>query len=299
MTTVHLTPAGRVAYVKGAAEILLPRTSLPAPERARAVAAAAAMERDALRVLAFARRILPEGSGDSAEELEQDLELLGLVGMLDPPRPEVADAVARCRRAGIRVIMVTGDSALTAEAIGRRIALVGDDVHVITGSDLADMDDDELRGHQRERDVVFARINPEQKLRLAGVLREDGEVVAMTGDGVNDAPALQRGRHRARHGTDRNRGGEGERPTWSSSTTTSPRSSPPSRKDGPCTRTSAASPATTSARTSASSCPSSSGALSGGAIPLPLVVMQVLAIDLGTDMLPAIALGTERAEPGR
>jgi magnesium-transporting ATPase (P-type) len=297
MTTVHLAPEGRVAYVKGAAEILLPRTSLSAEERARAAAAAASMEHDALRVLALARHVLPEGADDSAEESEEGLELLGLVGMLDPPRPEVADAVARCRRAGIRVIMVTGDSALTAAAIARKIALVGDDVHVITGSALAGMDDEELRGHLRERDVVFARIDPEQKLRLASVLRQSGEVVAMTGDGVNDAPALKEadiGLAMGRTGTDVAKEAA-DMILLDDNFASIVAAVEEGRAVYDDIRRFAGYHFCSNV---GELVPFLVWGLSGGAIPLPLVVMQVLAIDLGTDMLPAIALGTERAEPG-
>ncbi len=191
MTTVHLVGGERIAYVKGAAEILLPRTTLPDAERARAMAAVGAMEADALRVLAVARRVLPAGCADAPDAVEQELELLGLVGMSDPPRPEVADAVRRCRQAGIRIIMVTGDSGPTAEAIARRIGLIDDEVHVITGTELGALADEEVDRRLAERDVVFARIDPEQKLRLARLLRAGGEVLAMTGDGVNDAPALK------------------------------------------------------------------------------------------------------------
>ena len=191
MTTLHRIGDERVAYVKGAAELILPRTTLSGQARAEAAEAEAAMERDALRVLACARRVLPDGAGDEADAIEQDLQFLGLVGMIDPPRPEVPEAVRRCREAGIRLIMVTGDSGRTAEAIARRIGMVDGEAHVVTGSDLAAIDDGELQRRLSERDVIFARIDPEQKLRLATVLREHGETVAMTGDGVNDAPALK------------------------------------------------------------------------------------------------------------
>ncbi|HEX6229107.1 MAG TPA: cation-transporting P-type ATPase, partial [Solirubrobacterales bacterium] len=151
MSTVHLAGGDRVAYVKGAAEVILPRTTLSDETRAEALAAEAAMEREALRVLALARRVLPAEIGDDADAIERDLEFLGLVGMIDPPRPEVPAALRRCAEAGIRVIMVTGDSGRTAEAIAHRIGLLRGDAHVITGTELARLDDEELRRRLAER----------------------------------------------------------------------------------------------------------------------------------------------------
>jgi magnesium-transporting ATPase (P-type) len=297
MTTVHLVSGERVAFVKGAAEVILPRTALSDEVRARAAAAAAAMEAGALRVLAVARRTLAADAGDDADAIERELELLGLVGMMDPPRPEVADAVGRCHAAGIRVIMVTGDSGRTAEAIAREIGLVRGKAHVITGAELASLDDDELRRRLAERDVVFARIEPEQKLRLAELLRRGGEVVAMTGDGVNDAPALKHadiGIAMGRTGTE-----------------VAKEAADLVLIDDDFASIVAAVEEGRAVydgirRFAGYHFCSNVGELipflvwgvTGGAVPLPLVVMQVLAIDLGTDLLPAIALGTERAEPG-
>jgi phosphoglycolate phosphatase-like HAD superfamily hydrolase len=123
MTTVHLVAGRRVAYGKGAAEMILPRTTLSEEAQAEVVAAEEAMEHDALRVLAFARRALRDDTGDDPDVIKHELEFLGLIGMLDPPRPEVPEAIRRCRNAGIRIIMVTGDSGRTAEAIARQIGL--------------------------------------------------------------------------------------------------------------------------------------------------------------------------------
>jgi magnesium-transporting ATPase (P-type) len=297
MTTVHLTPAGRVAYVKGAPEEILRLAELTPEERARARDAAAAMERRALRVLALARR--PVAASDTADPLalETGLELLGFVGMLDPPRPEVREAIARCNAAGIRVVMVTGDAGPTAEAIGRRIGLVRRHPHVITGQELDAIDNDRLRGLLHARDVIFARIDPEQKLRLAHVLRESGEVVAMTGDGVNDAPALREadiGVAMGRRGTDVAKAAadmillDDDFATIVAAVEEGRAVFDDIRRFSVyhfCSNV-------------AELIPFVVWGVSGGAIPLPLTVMQVLAIDLGTDMLPAIALGTERAEPG-
>jgi Ca2+-transporting ATPase len=293
MTSVHLVGGERVAYVKGAAEVVLPRTTLSDAERARAMAAEAAMERDALRVLALARRVLPAG----ADTVEQELEFLGLVGMLDPPRPQVPDAIRRCREAGIRIVMVTGDSGRTAEAIARRIGLVDGAVHVITGEELAGLDDDALRDRLAERDVIFARIDPEQKLRLAERLRADGEVVAMTGDGVNDAPALKH----ADIGIAMGAGGTEVAKEAADLILIDDNfaSIVAAIEEGRAVYANIRRFAGYHFGSNVGELvPFLVWGLSGGAVPLPLVVMQVLAIDLGTDQLPAIALGTERAEPG-
>ena len=296
MTTIHLDGQERVAYVKGAVEIILPLTTLPAGERTRIVDAAAAMERDALRVLALARRVLPE-TATTADEIECELELLGLVGMIDPPRPEVREAIRRCREAGIRIIMVTGDNGITAEAIAREIGLTDGDAHVISGSELTAIDDRELAGRLAGRNVIFARIDPEQKLRLARLLRSSGEVVAMTGDGVNDAPALKEadiGIAMGRNGTE-----VAKEAADLILLDDNFASVVAAVEEGRAVYDNIR-------RFAGYHFCSNVGELipflvwgvTGGAVPLPLVVMQVLAIDLGTDMLPAIALGTENAEPG-
>jgi len=296
MTTIHLAADRRVAYVKGAAEIVIPRTTLSPNEQERASAAAEEMERGALRVLACARRVLEKHDRDT-DEIEEELELLGLVGMLDPPRPEVADAIASCRRAGIRVIMVTGDSGYTAEAVARRIGLVDDGAHVIGPLEIDALDDDALQSRLAERDVIFARISPEQKLRLARVLRASGEVVAMTGDGVNDAPALREadiGVAMGRSGTDVARE-TADMVLLDDNFASIVAAVEEGRAVYDNIRRFAAYHFSSNV---GELIPFVAWGASGGAIPLPLTVMQVLAIDLGTDMLPAIALGTERAEPG-
>ena len=295
MTTVHDTPGGRVAYVKGAPSAVLPLTVLDDRGRTAAMAAADALARDSLRVLAVARR----SAGDDAPsaETEQQLELLGLVGMHDPPRPEVADAVRRCRTAGIQVIMVTGDHGITAEAIARRIGLVEGAAAILEGAELDTLDDARLATALAAPDVLVSRVTPEQKLRIASVLRGAGSVVAMTGDGVNDAPALRTadiGVAMGRSGTDVAR--EAADIVLLDDNFASVAAAV---EEGRAVYD--------NIRRFAQYHFSSNVAelmaflawgLSGGAIPLPLVVMQVLAVDLGTDLLPAIALGTERAEPG-
>ncbi|HYI18188.1 MAG TPA: cation-transporting P-type ATPase [Solirubrobacteraceae bacterium] len=295
MTTVHESDGRLVGYVKGAPDSVLPRTTLGEEDESRAARAADAMAQDGLRVLAIARRTLRTAEADA--DVEDKLRFLGLVGMHDPPRPETPDAVARCRRAGIRVIIVTGDHGSTAAAIAREIGAVGGPAAIVAGTEIDTMDRDALLAALRRPDALVARVSPEQKLRIATTLREGGEVVAMTGDGVNDAPAL----HAADIGIAMGRSG----------TDVAREAADIVLLDDNFASIAAAveegRAVYDNIRRFAQYHFSSNVAelfaflawgLSGGALPLPLVVMQVLAIDLGTDLVPAIALGTERAEPG-
>ena len=312
MATVHLFRGERVVYAKGAAEEIVARSTLPEDARHAALAAAEEMERNALRVLAVARRTLPTQAATDAQHVERDYELLGVVGMLDPPRPEVTGAIASCRAAGIRILMVTGDSGWTAEAVARRIGLVGGGVHVVGPQavvhghrevqvigprTLDGLDDEGLKRLLDDHDVIFARIDPEQKLRLARVLREQGHVVAMTGDGVNDAPALKMadiGIAMGRSGTDVARE-TADMVLLDDNFASIVAAVEEGRAVYDNIRRFAAYHFCSNV---GELVPFLVWGISGGRIPLPLVVMQVLAIDLGTDMLPALALGTERAEPG-
>jgi magnesium-transporting ATPase (P-type) len=203
MTTIHRDADGLIAYVKGSPTGVLEmcRWTLDndqpvelAPElREKWIDCNDSLARRAMRVIGFAYRRLPEEVDiRDARDVERDLVFVGLAGMLDPPRPEVADAIARCKRAGIRVIMCTGDYGLTAIAIATQIGLLGGShARVITGADLDAMDDSALTQRLGEPGVLIARAAPEHKLRIARALQQCGEVVAMTGDGVNDAPALK------------------------------------------------------------------------------------------------------------
>jgi Ca2+-transporting ATPase len=195
MTTLHSVDGRVVAYAKGAPEVILGactrrlgesgEEALDAEARDALLATARDMAGDALRVLAVARR-----SDATPENAERDLTLLGLIGMIDPPRPEAKDAVETCRRAGIKPVMITGDHPLTAQAIARELGILTDG-RAVTGAELEAMDDEAL-----ERDVetiqVYARVSPEHKLRIVTALQSNGHAVAMTGDGVNDAPALKK-----------------------------------------------------------------------------------------------------------
>lgn len=188
-------------FVKGAPDVLLNNCAreyaepderpLTDERRAQIQKTVEDLAGDALRTLGIAYRIIPDGAArDASESLEQDLVFAGLVGMIDPPREEAKDAVARAKGAGIRPIMITGDHPATASVIARELAIAGDS-KVVTGKELEGMPDEELR-RVAASSSVFARVNPEHKLRIVEALQRNGEVVGMTGDGVNDAPALKR-----------------------------------------------------------------------------------------------------------
>ncbi len=203
MTSVHQDSKGRViAYVKGAGSEILSRSSrilwddaiVPMTEDRRIAVRdqVDAFARDAYRVLALAVRDLtaPAERYESAV-VENELTFVGLVAILDPPRADVPEAVRKARSAGMRVVMMTGDHELTAEAIARKVGIITGPGHsVVTGYQLAKMPDSELSQALDTPEAVFARIAPDQKLRIVKILKEKGETVAVTGDGVNDAPAL-------------------------------------------------------------------------------------------------------------
>jgi Ca2+-transporting ATPase len=199
MTVIERRDDSLIAHVKGAPEIILDRSvsvlsgsqvrPMTAAERSEILATYDAMAREGVRVLAVARRDLPPGLPVEADTVERELVLLGLVGMIDPPRPEVPESVRLAQAAAIKVIVMTGDSPATATAIARRIGLRVD--RVVTGVDLGRMSEHELRGALGEH-VLFARISPEDKIRVVTELQQMGHVACMTGDGVNDAPALKK-----------------------------------------------------------------------------------------------------------
>lgn len=199
MATLHARNGHRpVAYVKGAPErIVAMATRVATLDSEQPIDAAAWHERiealaaDGQRVIALARRTMESGTRElKAADVEHDLTLLGVVGLIDPPRPEAIAAISECRAAGIKVKMITGDHVATARAIARQLGLAEDPV-AVTGHDLDAADAEEFARYTREA-TVFARTSPEHKLRLVEALQQDGSIIAMTGDGVNDAPALKR-----------------------------------------------------------------------------------------------------------
>ena len=199
MTTVHRRMDGAILSItKGAPEVVIDRcvrearTAGPAGiDHERLQRAANDMASDGMRVLAIGVRSLESLPPVlNSQALEQGLEFVGLIGFLDPPRPEAREAIDICKSAGIVPVMITGDHPATARAIAVRLGVLADDGMTLTGTQLAELSPDQLRG--RVRDVrVYARVEAEQKLKIVTALQDRGEIVAMTGDGVNDAPALR------------------------------------------------------------------------------------------------------------
>lgn len=287
---------GQDLFCKGAPEAVLP---LCAGVAARTAGEVEVMASGGLRVIAVARRNLAGLAGDRMsmppEELESGMELLGLIGLHDPPRPGVGDVISTARRAGLKVAMITGDHPATAAAIAREIGLAGTPETVVEGSGLPE--DEQMLGALLDRDgIVVSRVSPEQKLRVAKALQSRGHVVAMTGDGVNDGPALREadiGVAMGLAGTDVAREAadlvllddhfativaaiEQGRATYANIH----RFLTYHLTDNVAELT-----------------PFVVWALSGGQVPLALGVLQILALDIGTDLLPALALGAEA--PGK
>jgi calcium-translocating P-type ATPase len=317
MTTLDLGLDGQWwLHTKGAPEAVLPLCAtvlsgtgaehpLQAPERAQTTRQVEVYAQQGLRVLALARREASGGlqaqsraEAPPREQAERDLCFLGLVTMFDPPRPEVADAIVRCHSAGIRVIVITGDHPLTAEAIARQVGIGGEGRLVVNAERLDHQHEAEVRQILLQgREVVFARASPEAKLHIAEELQAQGHVVAMTGDGVNDAPALRRadiGVAMGQAGTDVAR----EAATMALT------------DDNFATIVTAVEAGRVVydnvrkfiiyifAHATPEVVPFLVFALAGGRVPLPLTVLQLLAFDVGTETLPSLALGRDPAEPG-
>ncbi len=203
MSTIHETPQGtKIACIKGATEVVLNLSSkiytdgqireLTSKEKEELLKINQNMASDALRVLALAYRELPtEHQEYTSENIEKDLIFVGFQGMLDPPRDEAIMAVQTAKKAGIKVVMITGDNEFTAKSIARKLGLLERDGKVLTGADLEKMSDAQLDEAVQEV-AVYARVSPEHKLRIVNSLKKKNQIVAMTGDGVNDAPALRK-----------------------------------------------------------------------------------------------------------
>jgi Ca2+-transporting ATPase len=206
MSTVHeLSNGDKIAYMKGAPEIVLERctkiytngkiSKLTEETRKQLLSVNEAMAIQALRNLGFAGKELPESTSSFDEEDEKGFVFLGMMGMIDPPREEVKDAIYQCNKAGIKVVMVTGDHKLTAVAVAKELNLIGEnekeDGTVLTGAELDKLSDEEFENFVEDL-AIYARVSPEHKVRIVKALRKKGYICAMTGDGVNDAPALKR-----------------------------------------------------------------------------------------------------------
>ena len=287
---------GSELIVKGAPEAVLPlcHSGDSAAVVAAAAAAAEAMATDGLRVLAVARRPWPQQQAATASD-ETDLELLGLVGLQDPPRPGAGEAVRACRQAGIKLAVVTGDHPSTAMSIARQVGIASGDSTAIEGRDLPA--DDEILGALLDRDgVVISRVEPEDKLRIAHALQRRGHVVAMTGDGVNDGPALQKadiGVAMGRSGTDVAREAA-DLVLLDDDFATIVAAVAAGRSTFANIRRFLTYHLTDNV---AELTPFVIWALSGGRYPLALGVLQILCLDIGTDLLPALALGAEPPAP--
>jgi magnesium-transporting ATPase (P-type) len=254
-----------------------------------------------LRVFGFAARPAPEISqhrADDRDAAESELCFLGLIAMRDPLRAHVPAAVADCHRAGIRIIVITGDDGLTAGAVEHEAGIVGEHAQILTGPQLDAMGDADL-DHvlSTSPELIIARSSPEAKLRIVDALRAAGHTVAMTGDGVNDAPALRRadiGIAMGASGTDVAREAAAMVLTDDDFA-----SIVAAVKEGRTVYDNIRKFVTyIFAHATPEMVPFLLFALSGGTIPLPLTALQILAIDLGTETLPALALGREPAEPG-
>jgi len=302
LSTLHRTPRGLVLYTKGALEALLPLCGyvhtdgqinpLNAEVRRSFLTAQDGLAGAGLRVLAVAFRDVAEDY--DADHLEEGLTLVGLVALEDPPRPEVPEAVARCQSAGIRVIMITGDHPQTARAIAGQIGLADRDTVVISGTQLRRMTRSQLQFALDRPGVHFARVGAEQKLQIVQALQAKGHTVAVTGDGVNDAPALHEadiGVAMGRCGTDVARAAADVVLLDDNFATIVA-----AVEEG---RAVYANIRKFLTYILTSNVPELVPFLAFVLfrVPLALTIVQILAVDLGTDMLPALALGAEPPEP--
>ncbi|MCC7550652.1 MAG: cation-transporting P-type ATPase [Methanobacterium sp.] len=305
MSSIHKDQGKQVAYVKGAPkkiirlsrEISIDGETKPFSEEAknRIIAKHDELAASGLRILAMAYHDLPSDYDNySTDTVERDLTFLGMVAMQDPPRPEVKPAVEDCHKAGIRIIMITGDYGLTAQAIAQEVGIVSGSCRIVKGKELDQMSDEEVKKILKgECNVIFARAVPEHKMRIASLLESADEIVAMTGDGVNDAPALRKadiGVAMGITGTDVAKEASDMILTDDNFATIVA-----AIKEGRTIYENIRKFITyIFSHETAEIVPFILMVLFR--IPLPITVMQILAIDLGTDTLPALALGVGPSE---
>lgn len=306
MSTINLLNGNTYVMTKGAPEnifticshCLMDGIILNFDEtlRNRAITLFHSMMDEGLRVLAFAfREMKSDEEIKSNEKAERDMVFLGLIGLEDPPRPEVPDAIKKCREAGIRIIMITGDGSRTALAIAIEIGLVKGEPAIVEGGDFLKMSDEQLRMVFSKDEIIFSRMTPKHKLRVVNILKEEGEIVAVTGDGVNDAPALKRadiGIAMGIAGTDVAKEAA-DMILLDDNFATIVNAIEEGRAVYENIRKFIS-------YIFSSNIPEIVPYLAYVLlrIPLPLTIMQILAVDLGTDMLPALALGAERPSAG-
>jgi len=303
-----LRDGGIRAFVKGAPREVLELSTkiilhnsvvdLTSSKRTEIIARLDDFAKEGLRVLGFAYRgFQTEGPSDvAAMNIENDLIFIGITGMYDPPRPEVTDAVRVCRGAGIRVVMITGDYQVTALSIAKQVGIVSsDDCEVITGENVDRLTDQQLRDRLTKKEVIFARVNPEHKLRVVNAFKELGNIVAVTGDGVNDAPALKRadiGVAMGLRGTD-----VAKEAAEMILMDDNFASIVAAIEEGRAVFDNIKKFITyIFAHLVPEAVPYIFYVIFK--LPVPITVMQILAIDLGTEILPALALGIEKPEPG-
>ncbi len=306
MTTIHREVNREIAFVKGAPRevlqlcttILINDEVVPLTNQLRTEILEVNDEyaRGALRVLAFARRNLPLRTGAyTTENIEQDLTFMGLMAMMDPPRPQVEKAIRTCREANIRIVMITGDYGLTAESLARRVGmLTTKNPIILTGAELDELSDVALQ-ELLDKEILFARMAPEHKMRLVAAFQQRGEVVAVTGDGVNDAPALRKadiGISMGIVGTD-----VAKEAADIILTQDDFGAIPAAIEEGRGVYDNIRKFITYIFSSNIPELMPFIIKASFPLMPLALSVRQILAIDLGTDMFPALALGMERPEP--
>jgi sodium/potassium-transporting ATPase subunit alpha len=304
MTTINIIDDGKFVLTKGALETVLPICNsifeergirkITEEDKASLQKVYHSFMEEGLRVIAFAfKRVSSDFDRIEVkdENIESDLVFVGIMGLEDPPRPEVYEAIRKCREAGINVIMLTGDASKTAIAIGKQIGLISENPVALEGKEVDSMDDDILRSYLTSREIIFARMSPRHKLRIVSILKDIGERVAVTGDGVNDAPALKKadiGIAMGITGTD----------------VAKEASDMIILDDNFATIVNAIEEGRAVyenirkfisyifASNIAEIVPYIAYVIFK--IPLPLTIIQILAIDLGTNMFPALALGAER-----
>ncbi len=304
MSTVNSLNGNTYVMTKGAPESIFAIcshclsdgeiVSFENPFKDKAVSLYHSMTGEGLRVLAFAYKEVENGEKTMRmEDAEKEMVFLGLIGLEDPPRPEVPEAIRKCREAGIRIIMITGDGSRTALAIAKEIGLVKGDPAIVEGDEFLQMSDNELRHILSKEEIIFSRMSPKRKLRVVNILKEEGERVAVTGDGVNDAPALKRadiGIAMGLTGTD----------------VAKEAADMILLDDNFATIVNAVEEGRAIFENIKKFITYIFAHLTPEAlpyilfvlfrIPLPLTVMQILAIDLGTETIPALGLGTEPPE---